>query len=103
RGWKRFVTTFLLFYAQIILTQFALGFASLLATPWWLTVSNVIISTLVLLYLLRVFGQKKIALYFHDLKVSLIKAIPKLHQDPLWSILTGLGFLVVVWLLFLGT
>lgn len=101
KGWQRFLSTFILFYTQIIVTEFTLGIASLLYTyTLWLV--NGLIMGLVLCVILKVKGPSLFKRYFNSVKLS-IKAFahPK-KRDPFVTTLYGLAAIFLLWLFFLA-
>jgi len=100
-GWARFASTFLLFYAQIILSEFLLGLFSLL-TGLGLVILNLIISG-ALLYAIRAkLNRGVIKQYFSGLRAMPRMLIRTARTDPLWSILLTLAACFVAWIIFLG-
>ncbi len=100
-GWSRFASTLLLFFSQIIATEFVLGIFSVL-TGRSLVLLNLVVTGLILVSLNRKFGKEKLRLYFTDYKKSLLSIKKLLLSDPLWLILIILAVLFVSWIIFLG-
>lgn len=101
RGWARFLSSFLLFYAQIIVTEFFLGALSILTSPT-LIVLNLLVSGGVLYLLSKRFGTKKCHQYPAALRASWREFWTQLRGDPLWSVLLALAVIFVGWVVFLG-
>lgn len=100
-GWSRFVSTFLLFFAQIIATEFALGTLSALnATN--LVACNLLVTGTIAYLLSRRYGASIYRKYASSLKRSSANLIRTLRHDPLFLILLVLGAGFVGWIVFLG-
>lgn len=100
-GWSRFLSTFLLFYAQIISTEFILGIFSIL-NGFTLVVINLLVSSALLIALKSRFGNDHLRNYLTTLKKSVTNFKTTLRQDPLWCILLVLAFVFILWVIFLG-
>jgi hypothetical protein len=100
-GWSRFVSTFLLFFAQIIGSEFVLGLFSLL-TSFWLVITNVLLSAGLLFWLRRTYGTKAFKQYLTDLRAIRLSPWQGFKADPLWGILLALAGLFLAWIIFLG-
>lgn len=101
KGWHRFIGTFLLFYAQVITTEFLLGLASYLY-DYSLATVNIALTMLLIIALRQKYGQKIFREYFLN-----IKTLPKLlmstaRQDRFLSILCVLALSFVGWITFLA-
>ena len=101
RGWLRFVGSFLLFYSQVIVTEFALGLFSWLTTLN-LVLLNVVITGGLVVYMFRKFGRKVVGEYLADLKRTMKETWNDLKSDPLGLILLVLAGGLVLWVMFLG-
>ena len=100
-GWLRFVGSFLLFYSQVIVTEFVLGLFSAL-TSLNLILLNVVVTGGLLAYLFRKFGRKLLSEYFAGLKRAGSETWRNLKADPLGLILLVLAAGLVLWIVFLG-
>ncbi len=100
-GWMRFVSTFLLFYSQIIVVQFTLGFLSLL-TGFVVVLSNLILALLILAALYKRSEGKIFSDYYKSTKLSLKNIQRILIDDPLFLIALVFAFLLLGWIIFLG-
>lgn len=101
RGWSRFICTFLLFWSQIIVTEFMLGLFSVLTSPS-LVVINLLLSAGLLVFIHKKFGKKIYKKYFGDWRRSVTNTWQLLRSDPLWSVLVLLAVLFLTWVIFLG-
>lgn len=102
KGWSRFVSTFFLGYAQIIFTEFALGLFYLL-NPILLVLLNIIISSAVIFFVQKRFGNSQIAKYFTSLQSLKSKSISLVKYDKLWAILLAIAGILLLWIVFLGS
>lgn len=100
-GWSRFVSTFLLFYAQVILTEFALGLFFALNTVS-LTLINLFVTGLVLFGIHKKFGGTVFRKYASSLGDTLDQTAVKIRKDPLWITLTVVALALLGWIIFLG-
>lgn len=100
-GWRRFASTFLLFYAQVVATEFILGAISLLY-PSSLVVLNVLLTTCVLLFLQKKYGAKIFSSYFVSLGKTFSTFRHDLRGDPASCVVITLAVLFVAWVIFLG-
>lgn len=100
-GWKRFLSTFLFFYAQVIVSEFTLGALSIL-TAKSLVISNLLISGGLLLYIVRQSKENIIDQYFSYISKSIKKTWLDLKNDPFLLILVILSSAFLLWVLFLG-
>lgn len=100
-GWTRFASTFILFYAQIIASEFLLGSVSLLY-QLSLVVLNLLVSLLLLYVLAQKYGRKVFIKYWKNLKQTPGNFITTAKSDPLWSVLLAMGVGLVIWIIFLG-
>src|SRR5262249_12519313 len=100
-GWSRFASTFLLFVAQIVTTEFVLGLFSALA-GLSLVALNATVSGYLILVLWRRFGSKLFPAYVAALRRSIASGWAELQHDPLslTVVVLALGFLG--WIVFLG-
>lgn len=62
RGWSRFISSFLLFYSQIILTEFVLGTFSILG-GFSLVILNLLLTSVLMLFIFKRFGEQIIERY----------------------------------------
>jgi len=98
RGWDRFVFSFIIFYAQIIGTEFTLGLISQLNAPILFFV-NIIISGCLFFYLYK---QHVLSTYFANL-ARLPKDILTSWRKDIPSIVLGmLSLLLLGWIVFIG-
>lgn len=100
-GWRRFASTFLLFYGQIILTEFALGLCSLLY-GWILILLNAGITTGTAYWLYRKHGKALFNRYDANLRKSVANGIRRALKDPFWFAILVLTLICVLWIIFLG-
>lgn len=101
RGWARFGATFLLFYAQIIATEFVLGlFTQLTALP--LVALNVAVSGAVVFTVVRKFGKQIIGDYLSGFKSWFRQSSEIRKDDPLYLILLAIALGFAVWIIYLG-
>src|SRR3989344_3891409 len=100
-GWSRFVSTFLLFYSQIIITEFSLGLFSVLGI-YSLAALNILLSTGIVFAVRWRFGRKTLSAYISNAWQSLVAAKSLVRKDPLWGILIFLAVAFVGWIIFLG-
>ena len=100
-GWSRFISTFLLFYAQIITTEFLLGLFSLL-NNYNLVALNALISTGIVIILKRKFGKKIFTDYLAGIRQLIVSVKKVIRKDPLWTTVLLLALAFVVWIIFLG-
>lgn len=100
-GWSRFVSTFLLFIAQIVTTEFLLGLFSALE-GYSLVVLNALLSSCLVFILWRKFSRKVFAAYVAASRRSIASGWDELRKDPLLLtvVVLALGFLC--WIVFLG-
>lgn len=101
-GWRRFASTFLLFYAQIISTIFILGLFSLLYN-FSLALLNLLLTSGLIFLVARRYGSDIFPKYFLHLRRSLKSFFKDLRHDRFTAVasLLLLGFLF--WIMFLGT
>jgi hypothetical protein len=100
-GWMRFASTFFLFYAQILVTEFVLGLFSALTGPN-LALLNLVLSAGLVVLLHRKFGRNLGRKYLKGLDASVVTIWRDLRADPLSLILLVLSGLMVIWVIFLG-
>ncbi len=100
RGWKRFASTFLLFYSQIVITEFTLGLSKFLFS-WSLVVLNVVLTTTILCILSRKHGKKLLRQYDANLR-SWLTTLEGVKHDKMWLMLLLLALGGVFWILCLG-
>jgi hypothetical protein len=100
-GWSRFVSTFLLFYAQIIATEFLLGLFSVLGS-YSLIALNAALTTGVILFLRKKFGVSLFTRYLTNIRRALAHAWKDVRRDPFWLALLLLALGFVCWIIFLG-
>jgi len=100
-GWLRFVSTFFLFYAQLIGTEFLLGLTSWLHS-YSLVVLNALISTLVLFILRKKFGRTIFGNYLNKTRKLTGNFKQSFHKDPLWLAIFALAAGFVGYIIFLG-
>lgn len=100
-GWRRFLSTILLFYAQIVSTEFVLGLTSLLYN-YSLALLNIALSAGLLVILHKKHGRKLFKRYKEGLRTwpATMKAAAK--QDRLLLTLYSLAAIFLAWVLFLG-
>jgi hypothetical protein len=101
RGWSRFIASFLLFYAQIIATEFILGFFGILI-GWVLALINILIATGLLYWTSRTHTRKALKTYAHEIIQAPRRVFASLKNDPLWAGLVVVSAIVVLWIIFLG-
>lgn len=101
KGWKRFVTTFLLFCCQIIVSQFILGLFRVL-TSSSLVILNLITSLYLIATMYKSSGVETFRKYFLSLRQGLKSGGRNLRDDPLFTTLLILALLLGIWILFLG-
>lgn len=103
-GWQRFISTFLLFYSQIIGTEFMLGLFSALS-GYNLVALNFLLSTCIVLAVQKKSGKKNrgvLTNYWASIRNSVASSKNALLKDPFWSALLVLAFVFVGWIIFLG-
>jgi len=100
-GWARFASAFLLFYAQIIATEFLLGLFSALFS-YTLVILNMLLSAGILYAVYRTSGRVIFTDYLLRTRQSVSKVAKELWRDwpSLIVLLLALGFLA--WIVFLG-
>jgi len=101
KGWARFASTFLLFYAQIIASEFVLGLCSALLS-WSLLLLNAIISSSILYFLYRKHGKDLFERYEASLRALLKQGAKRIAKDPFWLTIIILTLACVAWIFFLG-
>lgn len=100
-GWSRFASSFLLFYAQIISTEFLLGLCSFLKN-WSLFLLNALITTGILYLLYRRHGRKLFRQYDASLRKIVAHGIKLVIKDPFWLVILLLALVCIGWVVFLG-
>lgn len=101
KGWDRFLSTFLLSFAQIILVLFTLGLTSLLITPAVILLS-MIVSSLIVIMTIRKYGKRIFSDYWRNARTNIAKVKKDLRSDILWALLVFLASLLLAWIIFLG-
>lgn len=101
KGWSRFASTLLLFFSQIIVSEFILGLFSILNSTA-LIVLNIILSSCVLFLIYQKFGKQTFHKYLYDGKKSVGICVSEIKNDPLWLVLIFFAILLLVWIIFLG-
>lgn len=101
QGWRRFISTFLFFFSQVIVTEFVLGVFSLL-TGKAIVILNLIVSGALLYWLQRRTGKKLLSDYCIASKQALKNLWHDIRSDPLLMVLTALAGLLLLWIFFLG-
>lgn len=101
RGWARFASTFLLFYTQIIASEFLLGLCSMLES-WSLLVLNTVATTSILYFLYRKHGKGLLQRYEADLRTSIKQGRTRILKDPFWLAIIALVLICAAWIFFLG-
>lgn len=100
-GWLRFISTFLLFYSQIIASEFLLGiFSSINGLN--ITLLNIAVSLSVIIFLYRKSGKKLFEQYIAVARQSITTFCKDLKSDPLSLTLLLLAVGFVLWIIFLG-
>ena len=100
-GWARFVSTFFLFYAQIIVTEFLLGSLSIL-TPLWIVCLNLCISLLIIFFVYKNAGTKVFSRYTNTIKASIGRLYRDVKTDRHWRWLLIVASLLLGWIILLG-
>lgn len=100
-GWRRFISSFLLFYTQIIVSEFFLGVFSIL-NGRNLVLINLIFSVGLLYGIVRKSSSRVVDSYLASLKRSLSKLWNTIRSDPLLMVLAILVIIFLVWVIFLG-
>ena len=101
RGWQRFLSTFLLFYSQVVLTEFALGLLTVLSGTTVLIV-NLIITASLFFVIQHFYGN---SIFNKHLKATLASVRTWLgvaRKEPLFLVLLVLGLAQVAWIILLG-
>ncbi len=101
KGWRRFVSTFLLLSIQIVLTEFLLGIATLLTRELIILV-NILISLAILLYTTKTFNVDIFAKYYKSTVANIINSWKLWRKDYLFVILFILASLILLWISFLA-
>lgn len=101
KGWERFVSSFLLFYAQIIGTLFVLGALSVLNTATAVLL-NIAVSTAVVYFIHRSAKGNIFAKYKSNFKAIIVGCKKELKGDYLWSALLVVSGVLLGWIVFLG-
>lgn len=100
RGWQRFLSTFLLFYAQMLLTEFTLGLTAILTRLTVLSL-NLLVTGVTVLWVTR--GWRSLwRLYVRSCVNSIRQVASELLQDPLCLALYAIGAGLILWIIFLG-
>jgi len=102
KGWDRFASSFFLFYSQVIITEFVLGFPSLL-TGANLAIINIAISALVFLFVCKKFGSQALRGFIDGYKDFGKDITVNLKRDPMWLALLVIAGLLLLWVFFLGS
>ncbi len=101
KGWRRFISTFVLFYAQVISTEFILGMLSLL-TRLNLVLLNVLIATVIFLLVRQKYGSNVYSRYIRDF-IRIGKGwIRGIKEDGWFLALLILALGIGAWVMFLG-
>lgn len=100
-GWDRFVSTFFLYYSQVIVTEFTLGLVSNL-TSLSLALLNVLILSLVTLFIRKKYGNEIFISYLINIKNTVASTWDKIKSDRLWLLLLIISAALLSWIMFLG-
>src|SRR5216683_1654984 len=100
-GWRRFVGTFVLFYAQVIFSEFAVGLLGQL-TGLNLVVVNLLISGALLLYLHHRHGPPIYRQYLASIRRFINSWVQSIRGDHLFIALLALAVAISGWVLLLG-
>ncbi len=103
KGSRRFVSTFVLFLAQIVSSEFLLGVTKNL-TRKNLFIMNILLCSVLLSYTFWRNGKKIIINYILDYKkhIRLKNWVMAIKNDPLFSIVAFLSIVTLAWIIFLG-
>lgn len=101
KGWSRFASTVLLFFSQIIASEFLLGLFSVL-NGFSLVALNILFSSILLFFIYRKYGRKVWRSYWQESKRSVKTTARYIRKDPLWMTLIILAVLLLGWIIFLG-
>jgi hypothetical protein len=101
KKWSRFIFSFLMFYSQIIVTEFLLGSLSIINSKT-LSVLNIFIACLLLIYVQRKNSKGYIRKYFKSWNLTFKDSIENLKSDPLFTALLLLGLGFIAWVILLG-
>jgi len=102
RGWQRFTSTFFLFYAQIILSEFILGLLSWL-TSLNLIIFNILLSLAILIFSRMVYKNSVFRDYLSANKKLPQKLWENVRNDRPFLVLLVIFIALLLWILFLGT
>jgi hypothetical protein len=101
RGWRRFASTFFLFYSQVILSEFVLGLIGVL-TGASLAIVNGLLAVALLAFVVRKYSpsifKQAMSSWGKAIKVSL----SSVEGDGLYVALLALATGVIAWIIFLG-
>ena len=100
-GWRRFISTFILFYLQVILSEFILGIGSLL-TPKILVFTNLALSSIILFAIIKVNKQHLFSGYIYKNTEILSGLWKKIKNDRLFIVLLILFASLLFWIIFVG-
>jgi len=101
KGWRRFSSTFLIFYMQIIASELVIGIPSLLTRNNLIT-SNIIISLAILFIASRLHSKKLLSNYSYSVIKSGKSIIKSLKGDYFYLVLLILAVVAVLWVVFIG-
>ena len=100
-GWRRFISTFILFYLQVILSEFILGISSLL-TSKILVFTNLALSSIILFAIIKVNKQNLFSVYVNKNTEILSGLWKKIKNDRLFIVLLILFACLLFWIIFVG-
>ncbi len=100
-GWRRFISTFILFYLQVILSEFILGIGSLL-TSKILVFTNLALSSIILFAIIKVNKQHLFSGYIYKNTEILSGLWKKIKNDRLFIVLLILFASLLFWIIFVG-
>ena len=100
-GWRRCTATLVLFFGQIVATEFILGVTSQLYSPL-LALLNVLIAVSLLFLVYRTHGHKPFKRYLAGLIATPKSALRHSKSDLFFTALCVLGGLFLAWILFIG-
>ena len=100
-GWRRFLSSFLFFYAQIILTEFLLGLVYGL-TSLFLTLLNIVVSGIILAIVVKKTDKGIFARYWITLKAGVARVRKDIFKDRPWVVLAVVAALLLLWVIFIG-
>lgn len=100
-GWGRFICTFLLYYSQIILSEFSLGLISNL-TSINLAILNILISILINFLIYKKFGLGIYKKYISNIYRICVNTWHNIKEDRIWKALLIVAAVLLAWIIFLG-